>query len=297
MDKEYRTGEDAVTYEGRFRPSLPVTVRLVEKRRETTGIVSLLFEFPETDEPSFRPRLNVPGQFVMVWLPGMDEKPYVISYLSKAGFGITVAVRGDFSRRLSELKEGQKAGFRGPLGRGFSGFDEYEPERIAIMGGGCGMAPLALLAQKLPEATLIQGAPTSAGLLYMERFPHQIVFTEDGSSGIGGTPVKWLQGRTAREFNIVYTCGPEAMLKAVVGLCIGNGLQCQAALERYMKCGIGVCGQCDCDGRLVCADGPVFTGAELAEMPSFGTARRDAAGRRIPIVADGPVPYCERAEG
>jgi dihydroorotate dehydrogenase electron transfer subunit len=73
------------------------------------------------------------------------------------------------------------------------------------------------------------------------------------------------------------------MIKKVVEICDDAGLPCQAALERYMKCGIGVCGQCDCDGRLVCRDGPVFGREELAEMPSFGRVRRTATGEEVAI--------------
>ncbi len=285
-DREQPAGKDD------FMPSLPVMVRLVEKRRETPGIVSLLFELPPADSPSFRPAQNIPGQFVMVWLPGLNEKPFVISYLTTAGFGITVMVRGNFSRRLAELKEGEMAGFRGPFGRGYSRYNNYQPEKIAILGGGCGMAPLALLAQAAPDATLIQGAPSARNLLYLERFPQQIACTEDGSYGIKGTPLQWLEGRVAEEFDVVYTCGPEPFLKAVVSLCLTKGIACQAALERYMKCAVGICGQCECDGRLVCRDGPVFDGTELAAMPSFGHFRRDAAGRRVSAAAGSPVAGC-----
>jgi len=267
----------------RFQPSMPVMAKLVEKRRETDNIASLLFEHPPEESASFRPRSNTPGEFIMVWLPGLNEKPFVISYLSKSGFGITVMVRGDFSRRLSELKPGRKAGFRGPFGRGFSGMDEHPQEKTAILGGGCGLAPLALLAEKMPEAHLIQGAPSSESLVYMDRFPRQTIFTENGSSGIKGLPTQWLKGSLSKEIKTVYTCGPEKMIKEVVSICRERGIACQAALERYMKCGVGVCGQCECDGQLVCRDGPVFSGAELAGMRSFGAMRRDAAGRRVRI--------------
>lgn len=266
-----------------FQPSLPVMVKLAEKRCETQNTVSLLFEHPSEDKASFRPLQNAPGQFVMVWLPELNEKPFVISYISDTGFGITVTVRGNFSRRLSELQIGQKAGCRGPFGRGFSGMEDYAPEKIAILGGGCGMASLALLAQKIPEANIIQGAPSSSELLYAERFPRQIIFTEDGSFGFSGRPTQWLEGKLSGGVEMLYTCGPEIMMKKVVSLCNANGIRCQAALERYMKCGIGVCGQCECDGRLVCRDGPVFSDSELQQMPSFGNTRRNAAGQRIKL--------------
>ncbi len=264
-------------------PSCPVMAPLVEKKQETPRMLSLLFEIPDVNQPSFLPFNNRPGQFVMVWIPGMNEKPFVISYLSRAGFGITVMVRGDFSRRLAELKEGQKVGFRGPFGRGFSQYNEIPRERIAMVGGGCGMAPLSLLAESLPGASLIQGAPSEKDILYLDRFPNQIVFTEDGSCGMEGLPTDWLKGYVASDFDMIYTCGPEPMMKSILQICRKNNISCQVALERYMKCGIGVCGQCECDGYLVCKDGPVFSDSELLNMPSFGNKKRDAAGQSVSI--------------
>jgi len=80
-----------------------------------------------------------------------------------------------------------------------------------------------------------------------------------------------------------YTCGPEEMMARAAEVCRTAGIGCQAALERYMKCGIGVCGQCDCDGRRVCVEGPGFSLEELAEMPSFGRIRRDKTGGRVGV--------------
>jgi dihydroorotate dehydrogenase electron transfer subunit len=73
------------------------------------------------------------------------------------------------------------------------------------------------------------------------------------------------------------------MMAPVVDACRRAGVECQASLERHMKCGFGVCGQCECDGRLVCQDGPVFSAGELAKMPSFGRHTRLKSGRKVGI--------------
>lgn len=270
-------------------PQLPVTVPLVEKRRETPNMVSLFFPHPEPPDPSFSARDNEPGQFIMVWLPGLNEKPFVISYCNEERFGITVLVRGNFTRRLVNSEIGSLVGFRGPYGRGFWDWsDRTDDPRTVLIGGGCGMAPLALLAERAPGATVVQGAPEGDELLFTDRFPDQILHTEDGSVGHAGLPTAWLRSALDQgQVGAVYTCGPEAMMAAVVALCRMNDIPCQAALERYMKCGFGVCGQCDCDGRLVCQDGPVFSERELRDMPSFGRMRRDATGRAKSISKEG----------
>lgn len=273
-------------------PQLPVVVPLLEKKQETPTMISLFFPHPHPPDPSFDPSANEPGQFIMVWIPGINEKPFVVSYCDERRFGITVLVRGDFTRRLRDAEPGDLIGFRGPYGRGFWGWRSAGgQEKTVLIGGGCGMAPLALLAERAPRATLVQGAPEAQELLFTDRFPDQVIFTEDGSAGTQGLPTAWLrEGLDEGRVSSVYTCGPEAMMSAVVALCRMEGAGCQAALERYMKCGFGVCGQCDCDGQLVCQDGPVFSREELLEMPSFGRVRRDGTGRRESVRKEG---HCE----
>ncbi|MFP4029142.1 MAG: dihydroorotate dehydrogenase electron transfer subunit [Candidatus Brocadiia bacterium] len=264
-------------------PQLPTVLPLLEKRVETPRMVTLFFPVPEPKDAAFCPADSQPGQFVMLWIPRIDEKPYVISSLSDDRFGITVLKRGPFSTQLHEMETGTEIGFRGPYGRGFWGWDNaVDPARIALIGGGCGMAPLALLADQLSDARVIQGAPSNDELLFKERFHNHTCFTEDGSAGQTGLPTAWLeQALQNEELDRVYACGPEVMMQAVVAMCRAKDIPCQVALERYMKCGFGVCGQCECDGKLVCQDGPVFSADELEEMPSFGRHRRDGTGQKI----------------
>ena len=277
--------------ENSLRPQLPVCLPLLEKKRESESTATLFFPLPEPrgrggpDHESLNLGDFVPGQFLMLWLPRVDEKPYTASYLEGGRIGITVLKRGRFSSMLHELPEGTLVGLRGPYGRGFRGMEGLGAgDGVALLGGGCGMATLALLRQMLPESTLVQGARTEGELLYRERFPQQVIFTEDGSAGRRGFPTEWLrQAADAGQVRMVYACGPEAMLAAVVSVCGPAGMPCQVSLERYMKCGFGVCGQCECDGLRVCVEGPVFGGDELLRMPSFGKTARDKCGRTVTI--------------
>jgi dihydroorotate dehydrogenase electron transfer subunit len=84
------------------------------------------------------------------------------------------------------------------------------------------------------------------------------------------------------KFDSVITCGPEIMMKKLLEM--SGKIPFQASLERYMKCGFGICGQC-CIGKglRVCKDGPVFDGETLKNIEEFGTYKRDASGKKIPL--------------
>ncbi len=241
-------------------------------------MVTLVFGRPPPGGPDLES--SAPGEFYMLWLPGRDEKPYALSHAEGGRVEVTVMERGSFSERLCGLEPGDAVGFRGPYGRGFGHIEDAD--RAAAIGGGCGLAALALLKEWHPGLTLVQGAPSEEHLLWRERFPQQVICTEDGSAGREGLPTNWLRARL-RDGGLdrVFTCGPEPMMAEVVRLCREAGVRCEASLERYMKCGLGVCGSCECSGWLVCRDGPVFSAEELAQMPDFGRAVRTGSGRKV----------------
>ena len=109
------------------------------------------------------------------------------------------------------------------------------------------------------------------------------ISTDDGSKGFKG-----LASDMAKElinknnFDSIITCGPELMMKNLLELC--PDVPFQASLERYMKCGIGICGQCCIgEGLRVCVEGPVFYGEMLRNIKDFGVFKRDASGKKIKI--------------
>jgi dihydroorotate dehydrogenase electron transfer subunit len=203
-----------------------------------------------------------PGQFVMVWLPRMDEKPF--SLVDGDPVTLTVVQVGPFSERLQHLRPGDALYLRGPLGHGYS----LVGERPLLVGGGSGVASLVFLARRLSEAgrsvTVTLGARTAVDLLLVERFQalgaRLLVSTDDGSAGERGL-VTDLAGRllAAGKHDRVYACGPAPMLERVECLCRAYGVPGEVSREAYMRCGTGICGSCDCgNGLLVCRDGPVF---------------------------------------
>lgn len=202
-----------------------------------------------------------PGQFIMVWLPRVDEKPF--SLVDADPVTITVARVGPFTEKLHLLRTDDRIWFRGPLGQGF----ELKGEHILLIGGGYGVAPLAFLAQRAvgtgQPVTAVIGAQSKADLVFPERFAELgcsvVLATEDGSAGVRGLATDVVESLLDRgEVDAVYACGPEAMLHRVLELCRGHGLSCQLSLEKYMRCGLGICGSCQREGMLVCRDGPVF---------------------------------------
>ncbi|MEW6329696.1 MAG: dihydroorotate dehydrogenase electron transfer subunit, partial [Candidatus Micrarchaeota archaeon] len=204
-----------------------------------------------------------PGQFVMVWLPGVDEKP--MSVMSDSPLSLSISCVGKFSRKMHALKAGDEIGIRGPFGNGFM----LLGKEIGLVGGGCGSTPLRFLAREAKRRkikfTSIVGARSSRFLM---KLPNAIITTDDGSAGAKGFVTDALETLISRgkKFDCVYTCGPERMIARVVEICRKKKIPCQASLERMMKCGIGICGSCALDGFRVCADGPVFSGEEISRM-------------------------------
>ncbi|RME70088.1 MAG: dihydroorotate dehydrogenase electron transfer subunit [Chloroflexi bacterium] len=237
---------------------LPRPFRLVEVRRENRSVCSFFFD----QEMPARP-----GQFVMAWLPGLSEKPFSLAGASPVR--LTVAAVGAFSQAVHALRPGDRLWLRGPLGRGFTLPPEGSRQKLVLVGGGYGTAPLLFLARQAQAAghtvEVVIGAKTGADLLLGEEFeqmgisPH--LTTEDGSAGRAGVVTAVLVDLLAAADSppAVYACGPTGMLAAVDEVCRQAGAAVQLAWEAYMRCGIGLCGSCEVgEGWLVCLDGPVF---------------------------------------
>jgi len=156
------------------------------------------------------------------------------------------------------------------------------------------MGPLAPLAERLAglsvKVTFVVGAQTRDELLFLGRVRRAlsevngeiVATTEDGSYGLKGLATDSAeQALKEQRFNMIYTCGQEGMIQKLFQLAERHKTPLQASLERYMRCGIGICGSC-CIGKYrVCKDGPVFSSEQLREVKGeFGVFRREADGRR-----------------
>ncbi len=264
---------------------LPETVKISEIVQETRTVKTFVLDaiLPDAE----------PGQFIMLWLPDVDEKP--ISIAASNPLTLTVARVGQFSIALHDCRVGDYLGWRGPFGRPFQLF----PDQPALLvGGGYGSAPLFFLATKMlgegrpvDQVGVALGARRQDYLIYVDRFRalglEPIIATDDGSVGHKGyvtdAVVHFLESHQPDQQPVVYGCGPEGMLVALYRIARQRGLVAQLSVERYMKCGFGICGQCAMNGLLVCLDGPVLTLDQLDGVEDFGRYHRSTTGRRIPI--------------
>lgn len=224
-----------------------------------------------------------PGQFYMLWIPGADSKPYAVSYYNKTKLGFTSAAIGKFSNAFDKLKVNDKVGLFGPYGNSFS-----IKKNACVVAGGIGISSVSTLIDKLKIPIIIYGARSKDYLIYLKRYKNKkmLITTDDGSYGRKGfttDALKELLQDKKSMIKIVYTCGPEIMMKKVVDICNKYNIECEASLERYMKCAFGVCGACAINGKLVCIDGPIFNSEQLSKLDEFGIFARIKTGRKVTI--------------
>ena len=216
-----------------------------------------------------------PGQFVMVWLPGVGEKPYCVT--NDDPLTLTVVSVGSFSTALNAIAAGEKIWIRGPFGHGY----QLKGEKILLAGGGYGVASLLFLAsQALSRNYQIDvciGAGAAQDVILYDAFRNAginvQVSSEDGSSGKKGLVTELVsEFINAAKPDWIYACGPTNMLKAVSNLCQSHRISHQLSWEAHIRCGLGMCGHCEGTdlepfvppGWLVCQDGPVQI-VELSE--------------------------------
>jgi len=268
-------------------------VRILDVWEECRDIFS--FKVRSTSE---RWRGFVPGQFALVWIPKVDEIPLSPADVRETEEGwevlFTVKVVGEATATLRGLGEGAPLGLKGPLGRGYS---LKEGGRVVGIAGGSG-APSVLSAllksvREGGEGVLLLGAVTEEELPYLSWVEKEgielLLSTDDGSRGRKGFVTElfeeYLSSREGSDPEGVsfVACGPERMLAALATLAFERGLDIQFSLERYIKCGVGLCDSCSISGLRVCTDGPVFSLEEVLQMDEFGRYRRGPSGRRIPL--------------
>jgi len=254
----------------------PFISKIGDIKTEAENIKTISFDYPEK---------TIPGQFFMIWIPGVDEIPMSVSYIDKETKGITFRDVGKATNALFNLKKGDRIGIRGPYGNGF----KIEGKHILFVGGGTGVAMLSPAIEealdKKIQVTLVIGFKNKSGIFFEESLKNKViklyVSTDDGSQGYKGFASDLASELLKKQdFTSVITCGPELMMKNLLDSC--ENIPFQASLERFMKCAIGICGQCCIgDGIRVCKEGPIFDGKTLKHIREFGIYKRDASGRKV----------------
>ncbi len=256
--------------------NIPKITKIIENKEEAKDTRTITFYLLEK---------ITPGQFLMIWIPGVDEIPMSVSYNQGKIKGITFRKVGEATNALYDLRKGEKIGIRGPYGNGFL----IQGKHILFVGGGTGVATLTPSVEEAIKngikSTVIIGVKNKSELFFEKRLKdfgaNVIISTDDGSAGRKGLASEIAKKILQEEkIDSVITCGPELMMKALLNH--SNGILFQASLERYIKCAIGICGQC-CIGKglRVCQEGPVFDSNSLKNIKDFGVYRRDAAGIKI----------------
>lgn len=254
----------------------PKIIEIAETKKEAGNIKTIMFKYNKKVRS---------GQFFMVWVPGIDEIPMSASYTDSLK-GITVEKVGEASSALFKMKKGNKIGIRGPYGNGF----KTHKGKTLFVAGGTGIIPVASLVEKTKKknAVVVFGVKTKEELFFVNKIKKScsklLVSTDDGSFGYHGFASELVEEALRKEkFNQIITCGPEKMMKKILELGLEYKISVQASLERFMKCGIGICDSCVINGYHICKDGPVFDDKKLRKMKDFGKFKRDASGRMVKI--------------
>lgn len=266
-------------------PLLPYAYRVVSRRPETADTVTL--ELSPVGEAI---RSALPGQFCMLWAPGVGEVP--ISFAELPGPVHTVRAVGPVTEALARCQPGDLIGVRGPFG---TGWPQDRERDLVLVAGGIGLAPLRpvvldALARRADygRVALVVGARSSHDLVFRSELDGwwregviEVRTTVDAPcshwpTGAVGVVTRELQRvRIDPDRTTALLCGPEVMMRIVAADLRDRGMAPQnihASLERNMQCGIGRCGHCQLGALMICRDGPVFSWDRVEAV--LGVAQR-----------------------
>lgn len=259
-------------------------IEVADDRNESEEVKSLFFRDDQC-------RSAKPGQYIMVWIPGIDEVPMSLSRIDEQGVSsITFKRVGEGTDALFKTVSGDLLGIRGPYGNWFQPVNG----KCLVVGGGTGLASLFPLLKQLvllgSSVTCVYGAKTAQQLLFRDDLMkllsssiHQLILTtEDGSQGRQGVATSVLQDNILSEsFNMVYTCGPEPMMRTIYNYSEARGLPIQACIERMVKCSIGICGSCAIGEYRVCKEGLILSTEKIRTvLNEFGVYERADDGHK-----------------
>ncbi|SPF56289.1 putative flavin oxidoreductase, subunit FlxA [Candidatus Desulfosporosinus infrequens] len=274
-------------------PYIPITMKLVKNMCETEDKLINTFTLAflnKEDEENFK---YMPGQFAELSAYGQGEAPFGIA-TSPTEPGIikfSVAKVGCVSNALHLMEEGTMVGVRGPMGNYYP-MEEFKGKNIVIIGGGFAFTTLRSMAVYMldekhradyGDITVIYGARNPGLLLYKEELAEwaenpniNLVTTIDKPCDgwcqrVGFIPTITEQVAPSSVNTYAVVCGPPAMIKYTLPVLEKLGFppeRIYTSLEMRMKCGLGICGRCNIGPKYVCKDGPVFSMAQLKELPN-----------------------------
>lgn len=269
-------------------PYEPYVVTVADVIRETHNIVTLRLVLDDAE--AMKNFHYDPGQVGQVSVFGSGESTFVINSppSQKDYLQFSVMRTGEVTEAIHQLAPGDKVGVRAPLGKGFP-VDQWKGKDIFFVGGGIGMAPIRTVMLHLLERKADYG---KISLLYGARSPRDMAYSyeledwmgrpdldctltidnpfEGWPHKVGLIPNVLLELAPDPAKTIAVLCGPPIMIKFTVQALQKLNFPDESiitTLEKRMKCGIGICGRCNIGAKYVCVDGPVFSWAELKELP------------------------------
>lgn len=269
-------------------PMLPRLATIQSIQPEAYGVSTFSMVFADPEEcAAFRFQ---PGQFNMIYLPGVGE--VAISLSSDPGepgtMGHTIRSAGGVTRALARLQPGDQLGVRGPYGSHWP-MSNRPGTNLVIVAGGIGLAPLrpvilSVLRQRQAygRVLLLYGVRTPPDLLYTGEFDKwregniEVYITvdladESWKGQVGVVPQLFYRIRMDHKNTVVMTCGPEIMMRFVIYEALARRIpkdRIHISMERNMKCAVGFCGHCQFGPTFICKQGPVLNFAAIE--PFFG---------------------------
>ena len=254
---------------------LDLHVRAVERLSPKHVLIRLTQDLPLPD--------MLPGQFVQVRVDGSPatflRRPISVNFVDRSQneLWLMVAMVGDGTRQLGQLKPGDTLNCVLPLGNSFT-LPASSEERVLLVGGGVGMAPMLYLGAQLHQMgcqpTFLLGGRTKSDLLELDlfnKYGRVCITTEDGTLGEQGFVTN--HSVLKEHFDRISTCGPKPMMVAVARYAQSRGICCEASLENLMACGLGAC--------LCCV--------EKVKAENGSVADENSAATNVCVCKEGPV--------
>ena len=220
----------------------------------------------------------VPGQFISVYTKDASKllpRPISICEVRGNKLRIVYRVAGAGTAEFSAYEAGEEIHILGPLGNGFP-LDNMEGKKAILIGGGIGIPPMLELAKQLKcDKEIVLGYRSSDTFLdkELEALGNVTIASDDGSIGTHGTVIDAIKANNITG-DVIFTCGPTPMLRAIKAYAAENNIKAWVSLEEKMACGIGACLACVCKStevddhsmvhnKRICKDGPVFNATEV----------------------------------
>jgi NAD(P)H-flavin reductase len=274
-------------------PYLPLPARLEHVVVETEDKSIKTFSLSFTNGKEEAEFDYIPGQFAELSVLGKGEAPFGMasSPTEEGRLEFTVNRAGLVTTALHSMEPGDMVGVRGPLGNGYP-LEKLEGKNVVIIGGGFGFSTLRALTNymlaernrgRFGDITVIYGARNPGLVLYQDELQEwdrrddiSVCMTVDSANGnwggrVGLIPAITKEVAPSADNAYALVCGPPVMIRFTLPVLQELGFAADKtllSLEMRMKCGLGMCGRCNIGGKYVCADGPVFTLAELNKLPN-----------------------------